>query len=184
MLYGAGVWADAIGYEKYCKRLFAAQRRRALRLTSSYCTVSEPAVFVTAEVIRVDLLAQGRKFVHQMEGTLGRGRSREVAKEQALGTWQRRWMEDTQGRWTAKLIGELSPWYSSWHGKVNYYLTQMLARHGLFCAYLHRMGKVGSLQYRYCRAPKDIALHTFFHCGRRVLERRRVDEALGQISHR
>ena len=29
---------------------------------------------------------------------------------------------------------------------------------------------------------KDDALHTFFHCGRWVLERGRIEEALGQIS--
>ena len=60
-----------------------------------------------------------------MEGTLGRDRSREVAKEQELGAWQRRWMEDTSGRWTAKLIGELSFWFNPRQGQVNYYLTQM-----------------------------------------------------------
>ena len=182
MLYGAEIWADAMRYEKYRKRLSAVQRRGALRVTSSYRTVSEPAVLVIAGVIPVDLLAQGRKFVHEMEGTLGRARSREVAKEQALGAWQRRWMEDTRGRWTAKLIGELSTWFNRRHGEVNYYLTQMLTGHGLFCAYLHRMGKVGSPQCRYCGAQKDDALHTFFHCGRWVLERGRIDEALGQIS--
>ena len=91
-------------------------------------------------------------------------------------------MEDTRGRWTAKLIGELSTWFNRRHGQVNYYLTQMLTGHGLFCAYLHRMGKVGSPQCRYCGAPNNDALHTFFHCGRWVLERGRIEDALGQIS--
>ena len=82
----------------------------------------------------------------------------------------------------SKLIGELFPWFSRRHSEFNYYLTQMLTGHGLFCAYLHRMGKVGSPQCRYCGAPKDDALHTFFHCGRWVLERRCIEELLGQIS--
>ena len=80
MLYGAEIWADAMRYEKYRKRLSAVQRRGALRVTSSYRTVSEPAVLVIVGVIPVDLLARGRKFVHEMEGTLGRDKSREVAK--------------------------------------------------------------------------------------------------------
>ena len=58
----------------------------------------------------------------------------------------------------------------------------MLTGHGLFCVYLHRMGKVESPQCRYCGAPKDDALHTFFHCGRWVLERGHIEEALGKIS--
>ena len=117
-----------------------------------------------------------------MEGTLRCDKSREVAKEQALGAWKRRWIKDTRGRWTAKLICDLSTWFNRRHGEINYYLTQMLTGHGLFCTYLHRMGKVGSPQCRYCGAPKDDALHTFFHCGRWVLERGRIEEALGQIS--
>ena len=80
MLYGAEIWADAMRYEKYRKRLSAVQRRGALRVTSSYRTVSEPAVLVMAGVIPVDLLARGRKFIYEMEGTLGRDKSREVAK--------------------------------------------------------------------------------------------------------
>ena len=90
MLYGAEIWADAMQYEKFRKRRSAVQRRGALRLRSLYRTVSEPAVLVIAGVILVDLRAQGQKFVHQFEGTFGRGSSREVTKEQALGAWKRR----------------------------------------------------------------------------------------------
>ena len=96
-------------YETHRKRLSTVLGRGALRVTSSYSTVSEPTVLVFAGVIPVDLLAQTRNFVHEIEGTLGRGRSREVAREQALGAWQARWIADTRRRWTAKLIGELSP---------------------------------------------------------------------------
>ena len=39
MLYGAEIWADAVRYEKYRKRLSAVQRRGALIVTSSYLTV-------------------------------------------------------------------------------------------------------------------------------------------------
>ena len=64
MLYGAEVWADSTRYEKYRKRLAAVQRRGALRVAFLYPTVSEAAVLVIAGVIPMDLLAQGRKFVH------------------------------------------------------------------------------------------------------------------------
>ena len=76
-------------YEKYRKHLSAVQRREARRVTSSYRTASEPAVLVIAGVILVDLLAQGRNCVHQIEGTLSRFRGREVAKERAIAAWQR-----------------------------------------------------------------------------------------------
>ena len=70
-------------------------------------------------------------------------------------------MEDTRGRWTANLIGELSPWFHRRHGEVDYYLTQMLTRHGLFRSYLHKMGKVGAPQCLYCGDSKDDASTPF-----------------------
>ena len=73
-------------------------------------------------------------------------------------------MEDMRGRWTAKLIGELTPWFHRRHGEVVYYLTQMMTGHGLFRSYLHKMGKVGDPRCLYCGHPKDDALHTFFRC--------------------
>ena len=82
----------------------------------------------------------------------------------------------------AKIIGELSIRFSRRHGEVNYYLTQMLTGYGLFCAYLYRIGKVRSPQCRYCGAPKDDSLNTFFHCRRWVMERCRIEEELRQIS--
>ena len=48
MLYGAEIWAHAMRYVKYRKLLSAVQRRGALRVTSSYRPVSEPAVLVIA----------------------------------------------------------------------------------------------------------------------------------------
>ena len=55
MLYEAEVWEDAMRYEKYRKRLSTVQWKAALRVTSSYRTVSEPAVLVIAGVITVDV---------------------------------------------------------------------------------------------------------------------------------
>ena len=89
-------------------------------------------------------------------------RSRQIERGQALSAWKGSWMEDTRESWTAKLIGELSPWFHRRHGEVDYYLTQMLTGHGLFRSYLHKMGKVRDPQCSYCEDPKDDALHTFF----------------------
>ena len=75
-------------------------------------------------------------------------------------------MEDTRGRWTAELIGELSPRFYRRHVEVAYYLTQMLTGHGLFHSYLHKMGKVWDPHCSYCGDPKDDALHTFLRCGK------------------
>ena len=123
--------------------------------------VTEAAVLVIAGVIPVDLLAQGRNFVHQSKGTLGHTRSRQLERDQELRASKGHWMEDTRGSWTAKLIGEMSPWFHRRHGEVDYYFTQMLTGHGLFRSYLHKIGKVGDPKCLYCGDPKDDALHTF-----------------------
>ena len=70
MLYGAEIWANAMQCEKYRKRMAGVQRRAALRIVSSYRTVSEPAVLVVAGVIPIDLLARERQFVHQQKDIL------------------------------------------------------------------------------------------------------------------
>ena len=134
IFYGPEVWSDSMRYEKYRKRLAAVQRRGSLRVACSYRTISEATI---AGVIPVNMLAQGRKFVHQTKGPLGQSRSRQIARDQALCAWEECWMKGTRGRWTAKLIGELSLWFHRWHGEVNYYLTQMLTGHGLFRSYFH-----------------------------------------------
>ncbi|XP_033221017.1 uncharacterized protein LOC117175416 [Belonocnema kinseyi] len=58
MLYGAEIWAGTLNKKKYCKRMAAVQQRGALRIASSYCTVSKPAILVIAGVLLIDLLAQ------------------------------------------------------------------------------------------------------------------------------
>ncbi len=48
LLYGAEVLADALDKEVYRMRLARVQRQAALRVSSPYRTVSEPAVLVIA----------------------------------------------------------------------------------------------------------------------------------------
>lgn len=63
ILYGSKVWPDVLDKELYRKRLAQVQRREALRVVSTYPTVSEPGVLVVVGVISVTLLAQERRRV-------------------------------------------------------------------------------------------------------------------------
>lgn len=166
MLYGAEVWGDATKVRRSAIRLLAVQRRGALRVASAYRTVSEPAVLVITGTTPIDLLAQERKYVHDLRVELDKVEAEELARTRTLGVWQQRWEEDHRGRWTARLIGELGPWLDRRHGEVNFYLTQFLSGHGYFRAYLSRMGKVASPACAYCGEEPDDAFHTFFVCGR------------------
>ena len=48
LLYGSDIWADALKKEKFRMKIRGVQHRGALRVTFSYCTVSEPAALVIA----------------------------------------------------------------------------------------------------------------------------------------
>ena len=54
MLYDAEIWGNALKKERYRKRMAAVQVRGAMRIASSYCTVSEPAALVIAGVIPIN----------------------------------------------------------------------------------------------------------------------------------
>ncbi|XP_035739237.1 uncharacterized protein LOC118449122 [Vespa mandarinia] len=142
MLYGAEVWAKALQKEKYRKRIAAVQRRGALRIACSYRTVPEPAVLVIAGVIPIDLLAQERQFVHQQRCVLGKEGALRLTRSTSIETWQSRWEQEHRGRWMARLISRLDSWLNREVGEVDFYLTQFLTRHGLFCSYLAKMRKV------------------------------------------
>ena len=64
-------------------------------------------------------------------------------------------------------------------GEVDFYLTQFLAGHGLFRAYLHKMGKIARPGCAHCNWPLDDAHHTFFHCRKWSVEREALERALG-----
>ncbi|XP_033227056.1 uncharacterized protein LOC117179405 [Belonocnema kinseyi] len=64
LLYGAEIWVDALNVPKYQNRMVLVQRRCAMRVASSYRTVSALAVMVVAGVIPIALLAKERKRIY------------------------------------------------------------------------------------------------------------------------
>lgn len=166
LLYGSEIWADSLKHEKYRKRMAAVQRRGALRITSAYRTVSEPAVLVIAGVIPVALLAEERKQVYQTKQELGKKSAAEEARKNTLAKWQTIWESEQRGRWTAKLIPKLKPWIERKHGEVTYHLTQLLTGHGCFNKYLFNLNIKNSAACDFCEADTDDVEHTLFVCRR------------------
>ena len=126
LLYGSEVWADGLKKKTYRKRIAGVQHRGALGIACSYGTISEPAVLVIAGVIPLDILAFERKSIFEKTPENGKANAEADARESSRILWQRRWHNDTRGRWTAKLIPRLSAWIHRKHGEVSYYLTQFL----------------------------------------------------------
>ena len=82
---------------------------------------------------------------------------------------QEKWNTGTSGRWTAKLLLDITHRMERKFGAVNCYLTQLLSGHDYFCKYLFKMGKITRPNCIY-----DDAEHFFFHCERWRLERRNL----------
>nr|CAH7734124.1 unnamed protein product [Callosobruchus chinensis] len=165
MLYGAEIWADALMVQKYKKCLSSVQRTAALQVACAYRTVSEIAVLVVAGIPPIDMLAIERKMLYHKQKR-GEVISSTQARSITLEKWQERWEQERDvGKWTHILIPRIEPWYTRKHGEINYYLSQFLTGHGLFNAYLYRIGKRNSAMCSYCSSEDD-PRHTFFECER------------------
>lgn len=182
LLYGSEIWADSLKAEYRRKALGAVQRTAALRAVSAYRTVSEAAVLVIGSSIPIGLLATERKKRwDQKHWTEGRLTTREL-RGQSIEQWQQMWQNQTHGRWTARLIPNLTVWVDRAFGEVNYYLTQLLSGHGYFRKYLYRIGKCDSPCCIYGDAELDDAEHTFFECCKWQQERARIEASYGPLT--
>lgn len=157
LLYGAPIWANALGVERNRIKMARVQRRSAIRIISAYRTVSEDASLVLARTPPIDLLALERKNVYL-------GEDKKLAAERTAEAWQSRWEASKKGRWTHRLISDLKPWCGRKHGEVNYWLTQMLTGHGCFGAYLHGIQKEPTEKCHHCGHIMDDAEHTMYDC--------------------
>ena len=182
LLYGAELWAGAMRVNKYSKRILSVQRRAALRVACAYRSVSGPAVMVVAGVIPLDLLAVERQNIFRRAPDLGRDQAAAEARLETLRVWQERWDGGAEGRWTSRLIRDISPLLSRTFGEVDFFLCQFLTGHGYFRKYLFRMGKVRSPQCRYCPEEVDDVCHSFFGCSHFAEDRRRLVSAIGDLS--
>ncbi|CAI6368684.1 unnamed protein product [Macrosiphum euphorbiae] len=105
---------------------------------------------------------------------------REEAESMLNRTWQGRWDSDeAKGRWTHKIIRDISRWRNRRHGHTDYWLTQALTNHGCFSHYLHKIGKLGTSECWYCGHHDDDAFHTIFECDAWETRRFRVETEIG-----
>lgn len=182
LLYGAEVWAVAMNKKASREKLGRVQRRSALRVTSAYRTVSEPAVLVIAGVVPIHLLADETRRVFIRRNEQQRRAIRNEERTATLASWQQIWESETRGRWTARLIPNIKEWIARDHGEVGYYLTQFLSGHGYFRSYLHRMGKAETTECPYCPGVLDDAEHTFFACTRWYTAKADLISTLGDFT--
>uniref|UniRef100_T1HQ86 Reverse transcriptase zinc-binding domain-containing protein n=1 Tax=Rhodnius prolixus TaxID=13249 RepID=T1HQ86_RHOPR len=117
---------------------------------------------VIAGVIPIALLAGERKRLYKRRAEVNREAVSREERNRTVLEWQAAWDEEPRGRWTARLIKDVSISIRRSFGEVDFYLTQLLSGHGLFRAYLKRMGKEAQEDCIYCPPVKGDAYHTFF----------------------
>lgn len=110
------------------------QRMAAIRIACAFRTTSTSALLIIRRTPPIHLLA-----VHRAElENEGRGK-KQVSYENMMKIWQEEWSnEETTASWTRCLICNIESWVSRSHGEVDFYLTQVLSRHGYFEAYFKR----------------------------------------------
>jgi hypothetical protein len=176
LLYASPIWVSEISNTQSAK-LLAAQRPLALRVCCAYRTVSTEAALVVGGLIPVQLLARERGRLYGSRAALPEDNRRYTERERTMEEWQCNWDSAESGRWTHRLIKHIKPWIERQHGQLTFRMTQCLTGHGVFYAYLKRIGKVTTDQCIYC-SEEDTAEHTIFWCPRWSAERDALKEEL------
>ncbi|KAI5756565.1 hypothetical protein M8J77_025956 [Diaphorina citri] len=184
VLYGIGVWGDALSRVKVRRRLLTLQRHCGIGIAGCKFSVSHPVTQLLASEPPLDLVAQERVVIERLKkgwiqtGTyLGReyridertnaNAVKRSLREATLVEWESRWRDDPRGRHTRKYF----PTVESRLGlKIQFtrQLTEILTGHGFFREYKHRILHDGNGKCPEC----DVMDHP----EHRILACRRFDE--------
>ncbi|EDX05819.1 GD10378 [Drosophila simulans] len=143
LLYAAPIWSCVTTKKTYLDSARAVSRTMALRLIRAFRTISDDAERALSGILPIDLGIKGKYLASE-------GHTQLEIREWIRGVWQTRWEESHRGRWTYKLIPELTEWADCKHKTVDYHMTQFLTDHGCFRWYLFRFRHVDTAQCLYC----------------------------------
>ena len=161
--YGAAAWGAALKTKRNCRKLNSVYRLMAIRVACAYRTISSEAVCVIAGMTPICITLQEDIICHQRRDT---SNARKMVRLASIARWQREWDSAEKGRWTHRLIPNVSTWTNRKHGEVNFYLTQFLSGHGCFRKYLHRFGHASSPSCPACENVEETPEHVIFDCPR------------------
>lgn len=177
--YASPTWVKGLKTNRNRSRLNKSYRLMAMRVVSAYRTISFEAVCVIAGMIPISLVLEEDNECYV--GRSARG-VRKRARAETLRKWQQDWDIAVKGRWTHRLIPDLSLWLNRTHGEVNFHMTQFLSGHGCFRTYLHRFGHARSPLCPECSEIEETPQHVAFECPRFMSERRELTTSMGDDS--
>ncbi|CAB0036373.1 unnamed protein product [Trichogramma brassicae] len=174
LLYGAPIWRCATETQAYIYQAEAVHRRACLRVISGRQHISYDATYVIAGVPPLALLADERARIYQRRPE----DVKEKERRETLNRWQDRWDRASKGRWTHRLIQNITESVERGHGEVDYHLTQLLSGHGYFKSHSQRYDNTLSAICPACPITVEDAEHVFFCCPRFHEERERLQQVL------
>ncbi|CAB0035077.1 unnamed protein product, partial [Trichogramma brassicae] len=174
LLYGAPIWRCATETQAYIRQAEAVHRRACLRVISGRSHVSYDATYVIAGVLTLALLADERARIYQRRPE----DVKEEERRETLSKWRDRWVRATKGRWTHRLIPNITEWVERGHREVNHYPIQLLSGHGYFKSHSQCYDNTFSALCPACRTTIEDAEHVFFRCPRFHEERERLQQVL------
>lgn len=163
LLYAAPVWAKAIKYKVYNEKMNSVLRKLCIGITAAYRTAPGTALGVLAGIPPADLLMEERCEIYK------NGKEyRKEAHKVKIRKWQQIW--DQYSGWTKIFINDVGKWSNREWGEVDYFTTQIMTGHGIFCSYLKKIKKLQDDTCWFC-PHTDTAEHTMFNCIRFKNER-------------
>ncbi|CAB0034397.1 unnamed protein product [Trichogramma brassicae] len=167
LLYGAPAWSEAAKKQSYTRRAASIHRRACLRVICGFCSISHEATYVLASIPPLTLLIdeRSRRYSRRLESVGSEERAKTIEE------WQAQWTRSRKGRWTHRLIPNITPWIERRHGEVDYHLTQLLTGHGCFRSYLCWSNNDTSDLCPVCPAAVEDVEHVAFRCPRFTEER-------------
>ncbi|CAB0041983.1 unnamed protein product [Trichogramma brassicae] len=161
LLYGAPIWSGAAETQAYIRQAESVHRRACLRVISGRRI---------SHMTRPDERAR----IHQRRPV----DAKEEERRTTILKWQAQWDRSTKGRWTHRLIPNISEWVERGHGEVDYYLTQLLSGQGYFRHHSQRYDNTRSALCPACPLTIEDAEHVFFHCPRFSVQREELQHLL------
>lgn len=176
-MYAAPVWAQALQQKTYAQKMKTLFRLSALRVCSAFRTVSHEASSVISGIMPPHIQAPELQRVYE------RGRNspltveeRNEERRKSIAEWQQEWDIANKGRWTHRLIKNVSEWVNRKHGNTDFYMTQFLSGHGCFREYLHKYGHDTAVTCPYCEEGIENAEHIFFICPKFEPHRKKIED--------
>jgi len=162
------VWAKvALMSAKNRAAMDRAQRTTALQTTHGYRTTSADVSSVLLRMLPADILTHKRARIHDRKTEDIKPVLNDIRKEErtiSVASWQARRNRSTKGRWTHRLLLNLSRWLNSTSPELSFHLTQTLTGHRCYQQYLYKMNRADDSGCVHCGRAVDDVEYTTFHC--------------------